>query len=331
MLEEEGEEEKEKKEMVEKEKEKAEEEKEEPRDATPPQRPSPSTLSSLSHASAPRDHSLLRHLAGADGVQGGRFALKDGVAIPDNRHHQRHAHQGDDDVGISRQECRGRAVMEGVGGGLAAGRGLEGGDDDVEVSYGHGKGTERSDGAASARGVEFVRGVEVECGRGVGERGRESGACGGRSEGDGGRERRGEAVMLSSGGKGEMRGEAPGCRGGETTILGGEEEEEDLEECVVVTMRSAVPPWSVIISNLKLLAQVRENDKLVVSGEKITIDSSGVLGGVPRWLSSQGRSQTTSWLSRFSSNVSHYVQLLIAVTRAYPKIPMKRHSDMGGN
>jgi len=330
VLEEEGEGEKEKKEMVEKEKEKAKEEKEEPRDATPPQRPSPSTLSSLTHASAPRDHSL-GHLAGADGVQGGRFALKDEVAKPDNRHHQRHAHQGDDDVGISRQECRGQAVMEGAGGGLAAGRGLEGGDDDAEVSYGHGEGRERSDGAGSARGLEIVRGVEVECGRGGEERGRESGACGGRSEGDGGGERRGEAVMLSSGGKGEMRGEAPGCRGGETTIVGGEEEEEDLEECVVVTMRSAVPPWVVIISNLKLLAQVRENDKLVVSGEKITIDSSGVLGGVSRWLSSQGRSQTTSWLSRFSSNVSHYVQLLIAVTRAYPKIPMKGHSDMGGN
>lgn len=58
--------------------------------------------------------------------------------------------------------------------------------------------------------------------------------------------------------------------------------------------------------------QVREGDKLVVSGETISIDSSGVLGGVARWLSSQGRSQTSSWLSRFSSDLCHFVQLLSA-------------------
>lgn len=50
---------------------------------------------------------------------------------------------------------------------------------------------------------------------------------------------------------GEEGQESPGA--GERS---GEEEQEGEGECVMVTMRSVVPPWGVVLANLKLLAQV---------------------------------------------------------------------------
>ena len=50
-------------------------------------------------------------------------------------------------------------------------------------------------------------------------------------------------------------------------------------------------------------------------------ESAGVLGSVTRWLSSQGRTQTLSWLSRFAHDLTRFHALLVAVSLPSVLIP----------
>ena len=69
----------------------------------------------------------------------------------------------------------------------------------------------------------------------------------------------------------------------------------------------------VIRCNLKLLASIKEKDKLIIAGDTVRIDGSpGVVGSVTRWLSSQGRTQSLSWLQRFSNDLTRFHSLLVA-------------------
>jgi len=86
--------------------------------------------------------------------------------------------------------------------------------------------------------------------------------------------------------------------------------DDDDDDCVYVTPKQVVPSWEVLRSNLKLLADVKEGDKLVIAGDTVRIDSAGMFGSVTRWLSSQGRTQTLAWLSRFASDLCRFQSLL---------------------
>ncbi|EKX54825.1 replication factor C subunit 1 [Guillardia theta CCMP2712] len=88
--------------------------------------------------------------------------------------------------------------------------------------------------------------------------------------------------------------------------------DDDDDDCVYVTPKQVVPSWEVLRANLKLLADVKEGDKLVIAGDTVRIDSAGMFGSVTRWLSSQGRTQTLAWLSRFASDLSRFQSLLQA-------------------